>query len=88
MIELTEEQRRLVDSGQAVDVLDSESTQSYVVVRKDVYERARRLICDDSEWTEEELRQQLARSAKENGWEEPEMQAYDHYDQELRKRCP
>ncbi len=35
---------------------------------------------DDSEWTEGELRLQLARSAKENGWDEPGMEAYDTYD--------
>jgi hypothetical protein len=40
---------------------------------------------DDSEWTEDELRLQLARSAKENGWAEPGMDAYDCYDEELRK---
>jgi hypothetical protein len=35
------------------------------------------LLYDDSEWTTEELREMLARSAKENGWEKPEMEAYD-----------
>ena len=39
---------------------------------------------DDSEWTAEELRLQLARSAKDNGWDEPGMDVYDLYDEELR----
>src|SRR5207245_8721525 len=36
-----------------------------VMLRKDVYERVRQLLYDDSEWTADELRLQLARSAKE-----------------------
>jgi hypothetical protein len=43
---------------------------------------------DDSEWADDDLRLQLARSAKDNGWEESGMEAYDRYDEELRKRCP
>ncbi len=88
MIELTEEQRQRLGSGKAVDVTDSQTAETYVVLRKDVYERVRHLLYDDSEWTDDELRIQLARSARENGWEEPGMEAYDRYDEELRKRCP
>jgi hypothetical protein len=58
-----------------------------VVLRKDVYERVRQLLYDDSDWTEDELRLQLARAARENGWEEAGMEAYDRYDEELRKQC-
>jgi hypothetical protein len=46
------------------------------------------LLCDDSEWTADEMRVQLSRSAKENGWEELAMEAYDRYEEELGKRCP
>jgi hypothetical protein len=88
MIELTEEQRRQLESGKAVDFTDPQTAQHYVVLRKDVYERVCRLLYDDSEWTEDELRVQLARSARDNGWDEAGMDAYDRYDEELRKRCP
>jgi hypothetical protein len=88
MIELTEEQRRQLESGQAVDVTDPQTAQRYVVLRKEVYERVRHLLYDDSEWTEDELRLQLARSAGDNGWDEAGMDAYDRYDEEWRKRCP
>jgi hypothetical protein len=88
MIVLTEEQRGQLESGKAVDVTDSITAEVYVVLRKDVYERVRNLLYDDSEWTDDEMRLQLARSAKENGWEEAGMEAYDRYDEELRKRCP
>jgi hypothetical protein len=87
MIELTEEQRRQLESGQAVDVTDAQTAQLYVVLRKDVYERVHDLLYDDSEWTEDELRLQLARSAKDNGWDKASMDDYDRYDEELGKRC-
>jgi hypothetical protein len=88
MIELTQEQRQRLDSGLAVDVTDPQSAAHYVVLRKDVFDRVRNWLYDDSAWTEDELRSQLARSFKENGWEEAGMEDYDRYDEELRRRCP
>jgi hypothetical protein len=88
MIEFTDEQRRLLESGRAVDVTDPQTSQPYVVLRKDIYEKVQHLLYDDSEWSPEELRTLLARSAKDNGWDEPAMDAYDRYDEEMRKRCP
>ena len=77
MIELTQEQRQQLESGKAVDVTDPQTAQPYVVLRKDVYERVRHLLYDDSEWTADEMRLLLGRSAKENGWDEAGMEAYD-----------
>ena len=86
MIEITEEQRRQLDNGKTIHITDPETAQHYVVLRKDIYDRVQRLLCDDSEWTDDELRLQLARSAKDNGWDEPSMDAYDRYDEERRRR--
>ncbi len=86
MIELTEAQRQQLENGKAVDVTDPQTAQHYVVLRKDIYERVWRLLYDDSEWTEDELRLQLARSAKDNGWDEAGLDAYDRYEEERRKR--
>jgi hypothetical protein len=88
VIDLTEDQRLQLEDGKAVDIADVKTSQRYVILRKDVYERVRRLLYDDSEWTDDDLRLMLARSAKDNGWDEPSMGAYDHYDEELKKRCP
>ncbi len=88
MIDLTDEQRQQLQSGKAVEVTDQPTAQSYVVLRKDLYDRVRNLLYDDSEWSDDELLAMLARSSKENGWDEPGMDAYDRYDEELRKRCP
>lgn len=87
MIELTEDQRQQLESGKAIDITDPQTAQFYVFLRKDIYERVRHLLYDDSEWEKEELRQHLARSAKDNGWEEAGMDDYDRYDEERRKRC-
>jgi hypothetical protein len=86
MIELTPEQRQQLDAGRAVDVTDPETAQPYVVLRKDVFDRVQRLLYDDSEVTQDELRLMLARSAEANGWNEPGMDAYDRYDEERRCR--
>jgi hypothetical protein len=88
MVEFTEEQRRQLESGKAVDFTDPQTAQLYVVVRKDVFERVRHLLYDDSDWTADEMRLHLARASRDNGWDEPAMDAYDRYDEELRKRCP
>lgn len=88
MIELTEDQRRQLESGTAISIVDPATEQQYVMLRKDVYDRVRHFLYDDNLSTDQELRRQLARSSKENGWDEPAMDAYDRYDEELRKRCP
>ena len=67
MIEFTEEQRQQLASGRAVDVTDSHTAQRYVVLWQDVYEKTRHLMFDDSDWTEDDLRLQLARSANDDG---------------------
>jgi hypothetical protein len=82
MIELTSKQRLELEEGRAVAVIDPETAQSYVILRKEVYDRVRRLLYDDSAATPDELRGMLARSAEANGWDEPGMDAYDRYDEE------
>lgn len=88
VIELNDEQRRLLEIGRVVDVIDPCTAQPYVLLRKELYDRIRSLLYDDSEETEDELRLHLARAAKENGWEEAGMDAYDRYDEERRQQCP
>jgi hypothetical protein len=68
-------------------VFPSPDRPVYVVLRKDVYDRVRQLLYDDSDATAEELRLRLARAARENGWDEAGMDACDRYDEELRKQC-
>ena len=88
MIDLTDEQRRQLESGQAVDVTDAETAQRYVLLRKEVYERLHNLVYDDSDWTPEEQLWLLAQSGKAAGWDDPAMDVYDHYDENRNKQCP
>jgi hypothetical protein len=88
MIELTDEQRRQLESGRTVEVADSGTDRHYVVVSKDFYDQLRQLVYHASEWTDDDLRLNLARASAANGWDEPGMDAYDRYDEELAKRCP
>lgn len=83
---LNADQRQAVFSGEAIRI--QEAGVECVVVRADVFDRVKNLLYDASSWTPEELRQQLAKSAEMNGWNEPAMDDYDHYDEELQKRCP
>jgi hypothetical protein len=76
MIELTEDQRRELGAAEPI-AIDPQTNTVYVLVRKDVYERIKGLLYDDIEWTEDELRLLLARSAEGNGWNESGMDDYD-----------
>jgi hypothetical protein len=82
---LTAGQKSAVRSGEAVRIRDEEL--DCVVLRADVYDRLKHLLYDDADWTDEELRRMLANSAEANGWNEPEMAAYDNYDERLQERC-
>ena len=82
---LTEQQKVAVRSGEAVRVRDD--NLECVVVRADVYDRVRELLCADTDWTDDELRRALVKSAEANGWNEPQMTAYDNYDEEIQKQC-
>ncbi|WP_425618919.1 hypothetical protein NA78x_002639 [Anatilimnocola sp. NA78] len=47
----------------------------YVIVRSDLYDKFRAFLAADHQ----ELRDQLALSSADNGWDEPGMDAYDSY---------
>jgi hypothetical protein len=81
MIELTEEQRRVVAAEENPTIVDPQTRESYVLVRKDMFDRIKRLLYDDSEMSHDDLRLLLACSSKENGWDEPGMDEYDNYDE-------
>jgi len=84
-LNLTARQKSAVRGGEAVRVREEEL--ECVVLRADVYDRLKHLAYDAGDCTDEELRRLLARSAEANGWNEPEMDAYDAYDQRIQERC-
>jgi hypothetical protein len=87
MIELTEQQRQELAQGEST-AIDPQTKATYVLVRKEIYDRMKGLLDIDGNGGEHELRLLLARSSAANGWDEPGMDAYDRYDEERRKRCP
>lgn len=77
---LTKEQRAAIEgAGNVQLVVDGIEC---VLIRSDVYDRIRGVLGDD--WSHEEMLLALARSSKENGWDEPGMEAYDEYDKYAR----
>jgi hypothetical protein len=79
-MKLTAEQQQSIKRGAPVRVTEPQTNLECVVVRADVYERMRKLIYDDSPWTDEE-KALLAEEAGESiGWNERELQEYDNYE--------
>jgi hypothetical protein len=73
---LSEEQRAAIEgTGNVPMVVDGIDC---ILGRTDIFGRIRGVLGDD--WTHEEMLLALARSCKENGWDEPGTEAYDEYD--------
>jgi hypothetical protein len=87
MLELTEEQHRIVENEENPTLIDPHSRAAYVLVRKEVFDRIKALLVDDGEWTAEEQLRLLVESGKKAGWDDPEMAVYDNYDENRKKLC-
>ena len=90
MIELTQEQREQLRqaNGAEVRLRDAEAGREYVIVPAETFDRLRSLLYDDGDWTSEEQLRLLAESGKRAGWDDPEMDVYDNYDESRKKLCP
>jgi hypothetical protein len=62
MIELTEQQRDELGKHQPVEVRDPATNEVYVLLRKDVYERVRRIVREVNERAD---------------WDDPAFDVYD-----------
>ena len=90
MIELTEEQRQQVRQANGVEVRfrDPEAGREYVILPAETWDRLRTLLYDEGDWTPEEQLRLLAESGKRAGWDDPEMDIYNNYDENHKKLCP
>ena len=88
MVELTQEQRHALAGTDSPVFVDPDTQQSYVLVRKEVFDRMKGLLYDDSEWTSDEQLRLLAESGRRAGWDAPDMDVYDHYDENRKNPCP
>ena len=75
MIELTEEQRRELGKPEPV-AIDPETQQTYVLVRREVYERLRALLDEDTVYTTADMLDRVM----------AEDDSYDPYLAELQKK--
>jgi hypothetical protein len=81
-IELSSEQRQAIAAaGTPLQVVDSSSGNTYVLVRSDVFQRAKSLLGEE---LAESYPAQIA-SAMQAGWDEPEMDEYNEYDKHRSK---
>lgn len=89
MIELTEQQRQELKRtpGNEARFADRETGKEYVILPAEVFERWKRLLYDDGDWTPEEQLRLLAESGQRAGWGDPAMDVYDNYDQNCKIRC-
>jgi hypothetical protein len=75
---ITQAQLEQAKSGQAVEI--AENGDQFVLIRKDVYDRVKTVLYDDSEPSEDELRAIFARGIESSDWNDPAMDIYDEYD--------
>ena len=73
MFELTDEQRHELNKPEPTAV-DPRTKEAYVLIPREVYERIKGLLYDDSPWTDEEMDLLAAEAADLLGWEG--MEAY------------
>ncbi len=84
-LQLTEEERRQVRlaTREPVRLTDPETQQEYVLLRAEVYERLKALLYDDGDF-EPSLGYRLADEVMKEGWDDPKMAEYDHYEEHKR----
>jgi hypothetical protein len=82
MIELTPEQRQAINQEERPPrAFDAESGTTYVLIREEVYERARGLLSDEaSDQFVRDLRRHSMRVFGESGWDDPAMDVYNDMD--------
>jgi hypothetical protein len=82
MVTLSETQRQVLEaeSGRPVPVVDEQTQRVYYLISAEQFEQIRALLPDE-EFNPRELYPQIAKTAGAAGWNDPLMDAYDHYDE-------
>ncbi len=82
MIEMTEQQMKALKNAHATPprIVNPHTSEIYVLLRVDEYERLKEGEYDDSPWTREELQALAWEAGKRAGWED-----MDEYDEVLEK---
>ena len=67
-----------------IAVVDPETNRVYILLAREEYERLKPLFEEDP-LSSEEQRQLIRDAGRRSGWDDPEMDAYDRYDEEHSK---
>ena len=77
VIELTQEQRNAMNEQAEVRLIDPETNEAFVLVRAEAYDRLKRLLYDDSNFSPEEAFPMLNGVLGKEGWDDPAMDIYN-----------
>jgi hypothetical protein len=79
MIELSEDLRHALGEhgGEPVHLIDPATGDTFVLVRSETYERLKRLVYSDSEFSVQEAYPLLDEMAGKAGWDDPAMDVYN-----------
>lgn len=88
-VPLTELLQQALDerAGEPLWLVDPRTQTAYVLLRADLYERVQALV-EEADLTPEEKLLLLTESGRRAGWDAPEMDDYDNYDENWKKLCP
>lgn len=67
-----------------IEVVDPETDRVYILLARELFERLKPLFDEDPRSSEEQ-RQLIRDAGRRAGWDDPEMDAYDRYDEEYSK---
>jgi hypothetical protein len=88
--ELTDEQRKALnapDGNGPLRLVDTTTNTTYVLVPAAMYDRFLAQL-DSEPVTEQERLHQLREFGRRAGWDDPEMDVYDHLDPSASRRLP
>jgi hypothetical protein len=82
MSTISEQQRQELQAhaGEPIEVVDDETKQLYYLVSADDFKKVRALLVE-VDFEPREMYPLIAKTAGEAGWNDPEMDVYDHYDE-------
>ncbi len=76
---LTAEQQQAITQGEAVRLSPPDVVIECVVLRADVYDRVKTLLCDDSPLKEAEKAAAIRCAGERADWNDPELDVYEEH---------
>jgi hypothetical protein len=82
MSTISEQQRQELQAqaGGPIEVVDEREQKVYYLISADQFNKVRALLTDD-DFDPRDMYPLITKTAGAAGWNDPEMDAYDHYDE-------